>query len=62
MLNRPVCVCPNLWAGLSCTKTVPCCFSELYEVREHDRKATREAEKAQEELAAAMQEAEANAK
>ncbi|XP_071897859.1 axonemal dynein light chain domain-containing protein 1 isoform X5 [Anas platyrhynchos] len=35
--------------------------SELYEVREHDRKATREAEKAQEELAAAMQEAEANA-
>ncbi|XP_050568304.1 axonemal dynein light chain domain-containing protein 1 [Cygnus atratus] len=35
--------------------------SELYEVREHDRKVTREAEKAQEELAAAMQEAEANA-
>ncbi|XP_066857288.1 axonemal dynein light chain domain-containing protein 1 isoform X2 [Anser cygnoides] len=35
--------------------------SELYDVREHDRKVTREAEKAQEELAAAMREAEANA-
>ncbi|NXI74331.1 AXDN1 protein, partial [Anseranas semipalmata] len=35
--------------------------SELYEVREHDRKVTKDAEKAQEELAAAMQEAEANA-
>ncbi|NXC41116.1 AXDN1 protein, partial [Penelope pileata] len=35
--------------------------SELYEVREHDRKVTKEAEKAQEELAAAMREAEANA-
>ncbi|NXJ10988.1 AXDN1 protein, partial [Odontophorus gujanensis] len=35
--------------------------SELYEVREHDCKVTKEAEKAQEELAAAMREAEANA-
>ncbi|KFO13631.1 Axonemal dynein light chain domain-containing protein 1, partial [Balearica regulorum gibbericeps] len=35
--------------------------SELCEVREHDRKVTKEAEKAQEELAAAMQEAKANA-
>ncbi|KAM6128757.1 axonemal dynein light chain domain-containing protein 1 [Phoenicopterus ruber ruber] len=35
--------------------------SELYEVREHDRKVTKEAEKAQEELTAAMQEATANA-
>ncbi|XP_021260318.1 axonemal dynein light chain domain-containing protein 1 isoform X2 [Numida meleagris] len=35
--------------------------SELCEVREHDCKVTKEAEKAQEELAAAMQEAEANA-
>ncbi|OXB53312.1 hypothetical protein ASZ78_014789 [Callipepla squamata] len=35
--------------------------SELYEVREHDCKMTKEAEKAQEELAAAMREAEANA-
>ncbi|XP_042729840.1 axonemal dynein light chain domain-containing protein 1 [Lagopus leucura] len=35
--------------------------SELYEVREHDCKVTKEAEKAQKELAAAMQEAEANA-
>eukprot|EP00076_Gallus_gallus_P043271 XP_025008809.1 axonemal dynein light chain domain-containing protein 1 [Gallus gallus] len=34
---------------------------ELCEVREHDCKVTKEAEKAQEELAAAMQEAEANA-
>uniref|UniRef100_A0A669PSU2 Axonemal dynein light chain domain containing 1 n=1 Tax=Phasianus colchicus TaxID=9054 RepID=A0A669PSU2_PHACC len=35
--------------------------SELYEVREHDCKVTKEAEKAQKELAAAMREAEANA-
>ncbi|KFP21303.1 Axonemal dynein light chain domain-containing protein 1, partial [Egretta garzetta] len=35
--------------------------SELYEVREHDRKVTKEAQKAQEELAAAMQEAKVNA-
>uniref|UniRef100_A0A8C9FV72 Axonemal dynein light chain domain containing 1 n=1 Tax=Pavo cristatus TaxID=9049 RepID=A0A8C9FV72_PAVCR len=35
--------------------------SELHEVREHDCKVTKEAEKAQEELAAAMREAEANA-
>ncbi|NXV93485.1 AXDN1 protein, partial [Calonectris borealis] len=35
--------------------------SELYEVREHDCKVTKEAEKAQEELATAMQEAKANA-
>ncbi|KAM6199872.1 axonemal dynein light chain domain-containing protein 1 [Sarcoramphus papa] len=35
--------------------------SELCEVREHDRKVTKEAEKAQEELAAAMHEAKANA-
>lgn len=41
---------------------LPCCFIELCEVREHDCKVTKEAEKAQEELAAAMQEAEANAK
>ncbi|NXN75153.1 AXDN1 protein, partial [Himantopus himantopus] len=34
--------------------------SELCEVREHDHKVTKEAEKAQEELAAAMQEAKAN--
>ncbi|KAM9619477.1 axonemal dynein light chain domain-containing protein 1 isoform 2-T2 [Morphnus guianensis] len=35
--------------------------SELCEVREHDHKVTKEAEEAQEELAAAMQEAKANA-
>ncbi|XP_069646827.1 axonemal dynein light chain domain-containing protein 1 [Haliaeetus albicilla] len=35
--------------------------SELREVREHDHKVTKEAEEAQEELAAAMQEAKANA-
>ncbi|XP_075364050.1 axonemal dynein light chain domain-containing protein 1 isoform X6 [Mycteria americana] len=35
--------------------------SELYEVREHDCKVTKEAEKTQEELATAMQEAKANA-
>ncbi|NWH49481.1 AXDN1 protein, partial [Fregata magnificens] len=35
--------------------------SELYEVREHDHKVTKEAEKAQEELATAMQEDTANA-
>ncbi|NXW00238.1 AXDN1 protein, partial [Fregetta grallaria] len=35
--------------------------SELYEVREHDRKVTKEAGKAQEELATAMQEAKENA-
>nr|XP_009489131.1 PREDICTED: axonemal dynein light chain domain-containing protein 1 [Pelecanus crispus] len=35
--------------------------SELYEVREHDHKVTKEAEKAQEELATAMWEAKANA-
>ncbi|NXT23855.1 AXDN1 protein, partial [Syrrhaptes paradoxus] len=35
--------------------------SELYEVREHDRKVTKEAKKAQGELATAMQEAETNA-
>ncbi|KAM6080405.1 axonemal dynein light chain domain-containing protein 1 [Theristicus caerulescens] len=35
--------------------------SELYEVQEHDCKVTKEAEKAQEELATAMQEAKANA-
>ncbi|NXX58455.1 AXDN1 protein, partial [Scopus umbretta] len=35
--------------------------SELYEVREHDHKVTKEAERAQEELATAMQEAKANA-
>ncbi|KAM9283160.1 axonemal dynein light chain domain-containing protein 1 [Morus bassanus] len=35
--------------------------SELYEVREHDHKVTKEAENAQEELATAMQEAKANA-
>ncbi|XP_030351759.1 axonemal dynein light chain domain-containing protein 1 isoform X2 [Strigops habroptila] len=36
--------------------------SELYKVREHDRKVTEEAEKAQEELHAAMQEAKTNVK
>ncbi|KFV41520.1 Axonemal dynein light chain domain-containing protein 1, partial [Tyto alba] len=35
--------------------------SELYKVREHDHKVTKEAEKAQEELAAGMQEAKENA-
>ncbi|KAM6264775.1 LOW QUALITY PROTEIN: axonemal dynein light chain domain-containing protein 1 [Spheniscus humboldti] len=35
--------------------------SELYEVREHDRKVTKEAEKAQKELATAMQEAKVKA-
>uniref|UniRef100_A0A8C2YHT5 Axonemal dynein light chain domain containing 1 n=1 Tax=Coturnix japonica TaxID=93934 RepID=A0A8C2YHT5_COTJA len=42
-------------------EAVPCCFSELYEIRERDCRVTKEAEKAQEELAAAMREAQANA-
>ncbi|XP_074733346.1 axonemal dynein light chain domain-containing protein 1 [Strix uralensis] len=42
-------------------ETVEQLASELYEVREHDHKVTKEAEKAQEELAADMQEAKANA-
>uniref|UniRef100_A0A8D0ELF5 Uncharacterized protein n=1 Tax=Strix occidentalis caurina TaxID=311401 RepID=A0A8D0ELF5_STROC len=42
-------------------ETVEQLASELYEVREHDHKVTKEAEKNQEELAADMQEAKANA-
>lgn len=59
----PVCSCQSrdLWVELNCLTTVPCCFSELHEVQERDRKVIRETEKIQKELSAAMQEEKENA-